>query len=44
MNEIKEVHVAVLTTTEDRETAQLFADFVASEGRAIFIKRGSGGQ
>ena len=40
LNKIEEIHVAVLTTTEDKKTAQLFADFVASEGKAIFKKNG----
>lgn len=42
MNEIKEVHVAVLKMSEDKKDAQLFADFVASEGKAIFKKHGFG--
>ena len=42
LNEIEEIHVAVLTTTEDKKTAQVFADFVASEGKATFKKQGFG--
>ena len=42
LNQIEEIRVAVLTMTEDKKTAQLFADFVTSEGKAIFNKRGFG--
>jgi len=42
LNEIEEIHVAVLTTSEDKKTAQLFADFVATEGKATFEKGGFG--
>ena len=40
INEISEIHVAVLTTSEHKKSAQLFADFVASEGKTIFEKHG----
>jgi molybdate transport system substrate-binding protein len=40
LNQIQEIRVAVLTISEDKETAQLFADFVASEGKAIFKQHG----
>ena len=40
INEIKEIRVAVLTTSQDKESAQVFADFVALEGKAIFQKHG----
>ena len=42
LNAIQEIHIAVLTISQDNDTAQLFADFVASEGRAIFKKHGFG--
>ena len=41
-NWTKEIHVAVLTISEDKASAQVFADFVASEGKAIFKKHGFG--
>ena len=37
---VREISVAVLTISEDKDMAQLFADFVASKGRAIFRKYG----
>lgn len=40
INETTEIHVAVLTTSEHKKNAQLFADFVASEGKTIFEKQG----
>jgi len=40
INEPNEIHVAVLTTSEHKKRAQLFADFVASEGKTIFVKHG----
>lgn len=40
INETSEIHVAVLTTSEHKKSAQLFADFVASEGKMIFEKHG----
>lgn len=40
INNITEIHVAVLTTSEHKKRAQLFADFVASEGKTIFEKHG----
>jgi molybdate transport system substrate-binding protein len=40
INTIAEIHVAVLTTSEHKKSAQLFADFVASEGKTIFEKHG----
>jgi molybdate transport system substrate-binding protein len=39
-NAIQEIHIAVLTMSQNKNAAQLFADFVASEGKAIFIKHG----
>lgn len=33
LNEIEEIHIAVLTMTEDKKTAQLFADSFGSLGR-----------
>ena len=42
INKTEEIHVAVLTSTVDRKSAGLFADFVAAEGRAIFTKHGFG--
>lgn len=40
INHITEIHVAVLTTSEHKKNAQLFADFAASEGKTIFEKHG----
>jgi len=40
INEKVEIHVVVLTTSEHKKSAQLFADFVASEGKTIFEKHG----
>jgi molybdate transport system substrate-binding protein len=40
INKTKEVHVATLSTTTSLEHATLFANFVAIEGRAIFVKHG----
>lgn len=42
VNQIKEIHAAVLTTTADRKSADMFADFMAVDGRAIFRKHGFG--
>lgn len=42
INKIQEITVAVLTTTADRKNADLFADFVAEEGRRIFAEHGFG--
>ena len=42
LNTIQEIHIAILTISQDKDSAQLFADFVASEGRAIFKKHGFG--
>lgn len=42
INKIQEITVAVLTTTADRKNADLFADFVAAEGRRIFAEHGFG--
>ncbi len=39
---IQEIHIAVLTISQDKDIAQLFADFAASEGKAIFKKHGFG--
>ncbi|MBU0946077.1 MAG: molybdate ABC transporter substrate-binding protein [Proteobacteria bacterium] len=38
--ETTEIRVAVLTSSEHKESAQLFADFVASEGKTIFKEHG----
>lgn len=42
LNEKVDIHVAVLTTSKDKKTAQLLAGFIASEGggKAIFKKHG----
>lgn len=40
INIIKEIPVAVLSTTTDLASAKLFAEYVATEGKAIFIKNG----
>jgi molybdate transport system substrate-binding protein len=40
INQIKEVHVVVLSVSENVNNAQLFAEFMATEGRAIFEKNG----
>jgi molybdate transport system substrate-binding protein len=42
LNAIQEIHVAVLTISQNKNSAQLFADFVASEGKTIFKKHGFG--
>ena len=42
MNTIQEIHIAVLTISQNKNAAQLFADFVVSEGKAIFKKHGFG--
>jgi len=42
LNAIREIHIAVLTISQNKNAAQLFADFVASEGKAIFKKHGFG--
>lgn len=44
INRPKEIRVAVLATTTDREHATLFADFVATRGREIFRRHGFGGE
>lgn len=42
MNKIKEIRVATLSTSTNPRQAKLFANFVATEGRSIFIKHGFG--
>ena len=42
INKIKKIHVAVLATTVDKKNADLFATFVATEGKDIFTKHGFG--
>jgi molybdate transport system substrate-binding protein len=42
INKPKKIHVAVLSTTAEKKTAILFADFVATEGRAFFRAHGFG--
>lgn len=42
INKPKEVRVAVLSTSTDLTRASRFANFVASEGRGIFVKHGFG--
>jgi molybdate transport system substrate-binding protein len=42
INKIQEIHVAVLSTTADRKNADLFAEFVSTEGRRIFKEHGFG--
>ncbi len=42
LNAIQEIHIAILTISQNKKTAQLFADFAASEGKAIFKKHGFG--
>jgi len=42
LNAIQEIHIAVLTISQNKNAAQLFADFVASEGKVIFKKHGFG--
>jgi len=42
LNTIQEIHIAVLTISQDKDIAQLFVDFAASEGKAIFKKHGFG--
>ena len=42
INKIQTIPVAVLTTTTDRKSADLFADFMATEGKLIFTKHGFG--
>jgi len=42
LNTIQEIHIAVLTISRNKNAAQLFADLVASEGKAIFKKHGFG--
>ena len=44
VNIVHEIHVATLATTVDRKSAALFADFVAHEGKSIFIRHGFGEQ
>lgn len=39
-NIVSDIPVAVLTTSQDMASARLFADYVANEGKAIFIKNG----
>ena len=42
INESKEIRVVVLSTSTTPKRATRFADFVATEGRGIFIKHGFG--
>ena len=42
INKPKKIHVAVLSTAAEKKTALLFADFVATEGRAFFRTHGFG--
>ena len=42
INKSKEVRVAVLSTSTNLTRATRFADFVATEGRDVFIKHGFG--
>lgn len=42
INKPKEIWVAVLSTSTDPERARRFADFVATEGRTIFVRHGFG--
>ncbi|MDH5298003.1 MAG: molybdate ABC transporter substrate-binding protein [Desulfobulbaceae bacterium] len=42
INKPEEIRVAVLTTSAAPQRAKLFADFLATEGKAIFVKHGFG--
>ncbi len=42
MNKIKEIRVTTLFTSSNPKQAKHFADFVATEGRTIFLKHGFG--
>lgn len=42
INKPKKIHIAVLTTATDKKKAALFADYVATEGRTLFVKHGFG--
>ena len=44
INKINKIHVAVLKSTVNPKNANLFANFVATEGKDIFIKHGFGGK
>ncbi len=41
-NRPKEIHVGILSTTVSPKKAQLFADFMTTKGRDIFLKQGFG--
>ncbi|GAH46070.1 unnamed protein product [marine sediment metagenome] len=40
LKKVKEIRVAVLSASKDKKLAGLFADFVTSEGKAIFAEHG----
>lgn len=40
INRANEIHAAVLTTSTDRKSADLFVDFIANEGKILFKKHG----
>ena len=40
INEIKEIHAAVLSLSENPKWARIFSNFVASEGKAVFAEYG----
>ena len=42
MNLPKKIHIAVLSTATDKQRAALFAHFVATEGRPLFVNHGFG--
>ena len=42
INKTKKIHVAVLKSTIAPKSANLFANFIVTEGKAIFIKHGFG--
>jgi molybdate transport system substrate-binding protein len=42
LRETIEIHISLLTTSQDKETARLFAEYVLSEGKAMFKKWGFG--
>jgi molybdate transport system substrate-binding protein len=42
INKPKKIHIAVLSTATDKKNATLFVDFVATEGRTLFVKHGFG--
>jgi molybdate transport system substrate-binding protein len=44
LNQIKEVHAIELTVASNKKSAALFADFMATEGKAIFYRNGFGGK